>query len=119
MINLGTLTKLKKFSSLTTHDIDVSHVIEIADMFGKQVDEELASSLLDAFRQDAVEPMVDWCVKEENIQKLQTLMSPKAQRMLVDCPNCSELSTFHFGEVAPVNPHVICRHCGFVIPVEE
>jgi ribosomal protein S27E len=119
MINLGALTKLKKFGSLTTHSIDVSHVIEIAEIFGKQVDKEMAASLLNAFQQDAVEPMVDWCVKEENIQKLQTLMSPKAQRMLVDCPHCGELSTFQFGEVAPLNPHVICRICSKVIPVEE
>jgi hypothetical protein len=118
MINLSVITKLKKFSHLTTHTIAVDDVIEIAGAFGKEVDRGLASSLLDAFKTDAVEPMVDWCTNEENILKLQSLMKARPSSVLVACPACAELSTFQLGEIPQVNPHVVCRSCGEAIPLQ-
>jgi hypothetical protein len=113
------LKLLKKYGSVTTETLSVDIVKDVAAVFDRKVDTKIAEDVIGIIKADDEDNLVEWLSDPENVNRLKELAGPVQNATdLVECPECSELSTVRQGEIAPVNPHIVCKVCGFVIHLD-
>lgn len=116
-LNLATLRKLNKFSSLTTHDLTLPVVHEVLGMVNLSMSDEVAEPLLERIKSGEDEALIDWLLDGENQGMILENVHPVKQKMTVCCPTCDEMAQYDFAEAAELNPHVVCKFCSAVIPL--
>lgn len=117
-LNLTTLRKLNKFANLTTHDLTISHVHEILGIVNLSVPDGVAEPLLASIKSESDEGLVDWIMEPANQEMILEKVQPIKQKMTISCPTCDEMAQYEYAEAAEKNPHVVCRFCSAVIPLE-
>lgn len=117
---LQVFMKLSKYSKMTTHELSVADVNDIASIAGITVDQGLVESTVEAFHNDSPKVLEDLISSPEYVEKLKVLLTPTGpSQFTIECPSCSQLGRYPHASVAPINPHVICRHCKELVDLSE
>jgi hypothetical protein len=118
-LNLATIRKLGKYASLTTHDITPDIAKELLDILGLRVDEAILNELITQLKNDDEDSLIDWIADPDRQDSLLQKVKPVEKKLTIECPKCLFVALYSLNEVASVEPHVVCRGCGGVIPLSE
>lgn len=119
-MSLQLLKVLRRFQGKTTHDITLDDLKAVSATLNLSFNEEMASTLLEQLKTDSIESVTDWVLEPDNQQKLLDGIKPATKpKLTIECDQCNELNMVDVAEVPTLKPHIVCRHCGVYVSLEE
>lgn len=112
-VPLGLLPRLMKFAPLTPEQLEIGHVVEIANIFGLEVSPENVhmNEIVAALRRSDIDSMFDVLGKPEVLSFIMTgLVGPA--RSTLTCPVCE----LEFSVPVGVSDAAECPCCSYPVP---
>jgi hypothetical protein len=117
-LNLQSLQLLNKFSKKTIHQLTLDDISEMVEVVGVNADPSTLHKILGILSADDEKMAADWILEPGNQTKVLESLKPPEEKLTVACPTCDELALYGMREVGQVNPHLICRFCSAIIPLD-
>jgi predicted RNA-binding Zn-ribbon protein involved in translation (DUF1610 family) len=117
-LNLQTLQALNKFRTKAIHDVTVDDVAETLNILDISADPNSMHKVVQILAADDDQQLIDWVLEPANQEKVLEAVKPAEQKLTIACPECNELALYRVTEIARTNPHVVCRFCSVMIPLE-
>jgi hypothetical protein len=120
MLNkIAKVLQINSMLSLTSDQLLPKHVKDLTSAFGINIPDVALQEVTGLINRNDEDELALWAAKPENLEVYRHLQSPEKNKVMIECNHCAGLALYSQDEVAVVNPHIICRHCGAISVINE
>ena len=119
MEKIAKIMQINSMLDLTSDQLKPSHVKELTSALGINIPEAALQDVTGLINRNDEDELALWAARPENLEVYRHLQSPEKDKVMIECTKCAGLALYLQDEVAVINPHIICKHCGEVSVINQ